>query len=266
MPFYKTDDGCSLYYELIGEGTGKPTLAFVNGTLQTTVYWKQVSKGLDHRFRLLLYDSRGQGASDVGEVPLSLKLHAKDLQDLLYELGVHQTAVVGLSHGARVALELADLDPDLVSRLVLCSISTKATFRARMIVRSWHEILQRHSLDAMVWAAMPHFFGRKYLRDNQKMIERIVQTIVRRNKTESLRAHLEALQRYPRLSSVLKQLPFLMLLLTGEDDPLVSREGAEEVAGVCGGRHVELKAVGHSIPAEVPERFVELVLEFLSDK
>lgn len=263
MPFFKTTDDCSLYYEMVGEGAGKPFITFVNGTLQTTVYWRPAAKALAHRFRLLLYDTRGQGASDLGHRSLSLDLHAADLKALLLETGIHQTALVGISHGARVALALADQSPELVSRMVLCSLSTRATFRARMIVRAWHEILQRHSLDAMVWAAVPHVFGRTYLRENEKQLERMVQTIVRRNKTESLRAHLAALQHYPPLSGMLKSLPFLLLVLTGEDDPLVTREGAEEVARICGGRHMEFKGVGHSLPVEAPEAFIRVVEDYL---
>ena len=264
MPYFKTLDDCNLYYELAGEGPGKPTITLINGTLQTTVNWKPVAKGLAANFRLLTYDARGQGASDLGESPLTLDLHASDLNLLLAELNIQQTAIVGISHGARIALALAGKSPDLITRLVLCSISTRATFRAKMIVRSWHEILLRHSLDAMVWAALPHVFGRTYLRENEKHLDRIVKTIVRRNRTESLRAHLAALQNYPPLRTVLHNLPFLSLLLTGEDDPLVTKEGAEEMASICGGRHVELEGIGHSISAEAPRRFVKLVGEFLS--
>ncbi|RJQ78142.1 MAG: alpha/beta fold hydrolase [Desulfobacteraceae bacterium] len=265
MPYLKTADGCRIYYELLGEGFGRPTITFVNGTLQTTVYWKPAAKELVHQYRLLVYDARGQGESDLGALPLSLQLHASDLKALLDETGIHLTAVVAISHGARVALALADQSPDRISRMVLCSISTRATFRARMIVRSWHEILQRHSLDAMVWAAVPHMFGRTYLRANERQLERIVKTLVRRNRTESLRAHLEALQNYPPLGALLKSLPFLVLVLTGADDPLVTTEGAEEIARICGGRHIELKGVGHSITAEAPGEFNRLISEFLSN-
>ena len=107
MPYIKTQDGCNLYYELLGTGPGKPDIAFINGTLQTTIYWKLISKSLSDRYRVLLYDCRGQGESDLGELPLSLNQHAQDLQTLLYELGIHQTHIIGISHGARVALALA---------------------------------------------------------------------------------------------------------------------------------------------------------------
>jgi pimeloyl-ACP methyl ester carboxylesterase len=263
MPYFKTSDGCSLYFERLGEGLGKPTLTFINGTLQTTVYWKLVSRGFSDRFNLLLYDARGQGESELGGKPLSLQLHADDLKALLFDLNIHETALVGISHGARVALTLADQAPTLFTRIVLCSTSTRSSFRAKMIVRSWLEILKRHSLDAMVWAALPYVFGRRFLRKNERQLERLVKTIVRRNKTEALRAHLEALQNYPSLSNTLKPLPFLILVLTGEDDPLVTSEGAEEIARICGGRHTLFKDVGHSLPAEAPDQFVAMVNEFL---
>jgi len=262
MPYYQTLDGCSLYYELLGDGSGKPTITFVNGTLQTTIYWKAICKGLTNRYRLLLYDARGQGESDLGTLPLSIGVHCNDLASLLLELEIHQTHLVGISHGARVALAMVDHAPELIERMVLCSLSTRSTFRANMIVRSWYEILQRHSLDAMVWAAVPHVFGRNYLRRNEKVLERIVKTIVRRNNTESLRAHLKAMQHYPPLIRSLKETPFLLLVLTGEDDPLVTREGGQEIARICGGRHEEIKGVGHSIPAEAQAQFLATLQQF----
>lgn len=264
MPYFKSTDECSLYYELFGEGPGKPVITFINGTLQTTVNWQTVAKELSRHFVILAYDTRGQGESDLGDTPLSLDLHAADLKGLLRDLDIGETALVGISHGARVALTVADQSPNLVSRLVLCSLSTRASFRAKMIVRSWHEILQRHSLDAMVWAALPHIFGRNFLKENEKQLDRIVKTIVRRNNTEALRAHLTALQSYPPLGNLLRSLPFLLLVLTGEDDLLVTREGAEEIARTCGGRHVELKGIGHSMAAEAPQQFLHLLNDFLS--
>lgn len=262
MPYFNTLDNCCLYYELIGDGTGKPVITFINGTLQTTVYWKHICKILSGRYRLLLYDCRGQGESELGKVPLTLKLHVEDLQTLLAELNIQQTNMVGISHGARVALSLANDSPEFVARMILCSISTRSTLRAKMIVRSWFEILQRHSLDAMVWAAVPYVFGQNFIKANLKVLDRIVKTIVRRNRTDALRAHLEAMQRYPLLSKTIKKMPFRILLLTGEDDPLVNREGAQEIARICGGTHQELSGVGHSLPAESPVIFSQLVDAF----
>lgn len=264
MPYFSTLDNCCLYYEVIGDGSGsgKPVITFINGTLQTTVYWKQICKILSDRFRLLIYDCRGQGESELGDIPLTLDLHAEDLKTLLGELNIHKTNIVGISHGARVALSLANDFPELVGRMLLCSIATRSNFRAKMIVRSWFEILQRHSLDAMVWAAVPYVFGQNFIKSNFKVLDRIVKTIVRRNRTDALRTHLEAMQRYPLLSKTIKKLPFEILLLTGEDDPLVNLEGAQEIVRICGGKHQELAGIGHSLPAESPGIFSHLADTF----
>jgi pimeloyl-ACP methyl ester carboxylesterase len=70
------------------------------------------------------------------------------------------------------------------------------------------------------------------------------------------------MQHYPPLIRSLKETPFLLLVLTGEDDPLVTKEGGQEIARICGGRHVEIKGVGHSIPAEAQAQFLETVQQF----
>jgi pimeloyl-ACP methyl ester carboxylesterase len=116
----------------------------------------------------------------------------------------------------------------------------------------------------MVWAALPHIFGRDYLRTHEKNADRIVKTIVRRNNTDAVRAHLEALVRYRPLSDELKPLAPLSLVLSGEDDPLISPEGVAELARICGGREALLQGVGHSITAEAPRRMAALIGEFLS--
>src|SRR5690606_12467828 len=133
MPYLMTDDGSRLYYVLLGDGPAKSSLTFINSTLQTTVYWKSAAKSFMCRYRVLLYDSRGQGESELGAPPLTLRRHCADLKALLYGLQIHETALVGISHGARVALALADESPELIHRLAVCSISTRSPFRAKMI-------------------------------------------------------------------------------------------------------------------------------------
>ena len=43
MPYLRTDDGCSLYYETVGFELARPVVVFLNGTLQTTMYWKVIA-------------------------------------------------------------------------------------------------------------------------------------------------------------------------------------------------------------------------------
>ena len=171
MSYLKSKDGCSIYYETHGFESHKPVVVFLNGTTQTTLYWYSLADTLKFRFRILVYDGRGQGVSDIGRSKLSLERHVDDLDALLQHLSIQKASLVGLSHGAYVALAYATAQPARIGRLVLCSVSAKATYRARLIVRSWLEVLRNGDFEAMVWAALPYVFGETYLKHKEKNIE-----------------------------------------------------------------------------------------------
>lgn len=264
MAYFRTPDGCSLYYETIGFDLARPVVVFLNGTLQTTMYWKAMAASLKPMFRSLLYDARGQGESELGDRPLSLDLHVADLMALTRHLALGPLNLVGLSHGALLAYAVARRKPETVRRLVLCSIGVRASMRARLIVRSWKRIVETGGLEVVVRAALPHVFSEAYLAGHHAMIDRIAKTMVRRNRRDALVAHLTAMEDYPRLRTMLGRLSAPCLVVSGADDPLVSVAGAAEVAKKSGGRHLVLPGVGHSVVAEAPERLLDVVSRFLS--
>ncbi len=264
MSYFKTRDNCSLYYETIGFESYRPVVVFLNGTLQTTLYWKTIAAKIKPFFRSLLYDARGQGESELGGLPLSLDLHVDDLYALLHHLDVSKAHLVGLSHGAYVAYALAAKYAWIADKMVMCSAGAGSTYRTRLIVKSWKKILEHGGLEAMVWSTIVHVLGEPYLRQNEKILDRMVKTIVRRNKKESLMAHFKAMESYAPISRVLKKIESPLLVLSGDKDPLIRQQGCAVIAKKCGGRHMVFKGVGHSMGVEAPELFVKTLLQFLS--
>ncbi|MBW2173468.1 MAG: alpha/beta fold hydrolase [Deltaproteobacteria bacterium] len=263
MPYFSTQDDCSLYFETHGFDSTRPVVVFLNGTMQTTVNWKMHATIFEDRFRVLMYDARAQGQSDLGERKLSLEKHAEDFAELLGHLGVEKAHLVGLSHGAKVALTHAYHSPEQVDRLVLCSVSAIFTSRAKLFVRSWLEILRSSGLEAMAWVALPVLFGESFLGHQERILDSMVKAIVNRNTKEALVAQLEAMTTYPPLSEIARNVRNPCLVISASDDPLVTEEGAKELAVLCGGHHEHIAGVGHSIPTEAPELFVETVIRFL---
>lgn len=263
MPYFKTNDGCSIYYETQGFESSKPVVAFLNGTMQNTVYWKSHCLALKDRYRVLMYDARAQGKSDLGEAKLSLEGHAGDFSALLQHLRVQKIHLIGLSHGAQVALAYAAHSPECVDRLVLCSVSARQTCRSGLILKSWINILKRSDVETLARASLPIAFGENFLKQKQSILDNIVTAMVRRNKKQSLIAHLEAISVYPPLSQIAQNVHRPVLVLSGSDDLLVTESVAKELAMICDGRHEHLTGIGHSIPAEAPGVFTETVLQFL---
>ena len=122
MPYFTTPDNCRLFYTAHHFEPSKPLVAFLNGTSQTTIYWEPHVNAFPEQFGVLRYDARSQGQSGLGDREISAEIHISDLQGLLDHLNAQQTHLIGISHGAYVALRLAAVTPRLVDRLVLCSI------------------------------------------------------------------------------------------------------------------------------------------------
>ncbi len=266
MPCFTTEDGCRIYYETHGFDSSRPLVVFLNGTMQNTVNWANHCNAFKKQFRVLLYDSRAQGQSDLGERQLSLELHTGDLAALLAHLALDRAHLVGLSHGAKVALAYAANFPGRVDRLVLCSVGDQLTCRAELTVRSWARMLRSNGLEEMAWLAVPSVFGEVFLRQNQRTLNMMVKALVVRNKKQYLIAHLEAMTAYPRLSQIARDIDVACLVISASDDPLVTRAAAEKLAKLCNGRHKQMTGIGHTVPVEAPELFAKTVLGFLSEK
>ena len=265
MPYFRTTDGCLIFYQTYDFDSAKPVMVCLNGLTQTTLYWHANLSAFRQKYRMLLYDARCQGYSEQGAMPLSLETHVADLKALLDHLAVSQARLVGLSHGARVALMFAARYPDHVKHLVLASIGADFSPRARLIVQSWQQILQRAGLEAMAQAVLPVVFGEAYLERHRSILDKIVQAVVARNRVGPLLAQLQAGASYSTLRGPAQKVRGPTLVLSGTEDVLVRQEEAAELARLCRGTHRSFAGIGHSIPAEAPRDFELAVLSFVSE-
>ena len=265
MPFSQVSDGCRIYFECHGITTERQVVVFLNGTTQTTVNWLPHARALKEHFGVILYDARGQGKSDLGNKPLSLELHAADLALLFNSLRLKTAHLVGLSHGAHVALALAANVPERTDRIVACSIGDKRNKNAEIEIRTWLTILEENGLEKMIRSAMPTLFGSEYLHTHRNVKDKIIRAMVLRNRKEALAAHLNAMLDYPHPDDLAVKTDCPCLVISSKEDPLVEPASAARLAGSCNGKHLLIKEAGHSIPAEAPEEFNRSVFEFLTE-
>jgi len=71
------------------------------------------------------------------------------------------------------------------------------------------------------------------------------------------------MQHYSPLSRLAGNIQNPCLVISGDDDPFVTKEEAQQLAALCSGEHNPLLGIGHSVPVETPELYNETVLEFL---
>ena len=120
---FVTVDGVTLHCRVDGPEPG-PAVVFVNSLGSDLRIWDEVVRFLPDTYRILRYDKRGHGLSDTPQGPYRLEDHTRDLGLLLDRFGMQRVAVVGISVGGMIAMDLAAREPGRVDRLVLADTGT----------------------------------------------------------------------------------------------------------------------------------------------
>src|SRR5580765_2514956 len=116
MPYATSSDGAKIHYELHGEGA--PVL-LIMGLGSNAYGWYRTIPWLSERYRVIAFDNRGTGRSDVPDGAYSIAQMAADAAAVLDATG-HETArVVGASLGGMIAQRVALAHAGRVRSLVL---------------------------------------------------------------------------------------------------------------------------------------------------
>jgi 3-oxoadipate enol-lactonase/4-carboxymuconolactone decarboxylase len=123
MPVLKTARGVHLFFDLSGPPDA-PVVVFSNSLGTTLEMWDRQAEALAGRYRVLRYDTRGHGRSEVVDRDTSLADLADDLADLMDGLHIGRAHIVGLSLGGMTGQTMGFRYPDKVASL--CLMATAA--------------------------------------------------------------------------------------------------------------------------------------------
>jgi non-heme chloroperoxidase len=96
--FFPASDGTRLHYIDAGPRSAK-TIVLVPGWTMPAWIWEAQIHALSHRFRVVAFDPRGQGQSDVPRNGYEPTRRGKDIGDLIAHLGPDPVLVVAWSLG-----------------------------------------------------------------------------------------------------------------------------------------------------------------------
>ena len=123
MPLLHTGSG-RIFYRLSG-GDDRPVVVLSHSLGQDHGMWEAEAAILSEHFRVLRYDIRGHGASDVVEGDYSVEQLGRDVLALADGLGIARFAICGISLGGMIAQWLAVNAPDRISAIVLANTSPR---------------------------------------------------------------------------------------------------------------------------------------------
>ena len=111
-----------LHYQL--DGADDAPLLVLSNSLGTTLdMWLPQMPALLEHFRVLRYDTRGHGQSEVTPGPYTIAQLGNDVLALLDHVQAPRAHFCGLSMGGMTGIWLGIHAPDRIDRLVLCNTS-----------------------------------------------------------------------------------------------------------------------------------------------
>src|ERR1044072_1495615 len=110
------NEGVRIYWT--EQGKGEPLL-MIMGLGYSHDMWNRAAPVLAERYRIIMFDNRGVGRSDVPPGPYPIATMAADARAVLDGAGIDRAHVFGVSMGGMIAQEFALNYPERVGALVL---------------------------------------------------------------------------------------------------------------------------------------------------
>ncbi len=137
-----------------------PTMVFANALGTDLHIWDSVVSLLPDRLRIVRYDMRGHGASDVPPPPYTMGTLISDAAAVCDAAQVRDSIFVGLSVGGMVAQGLAVKRPDIMRAMVLSNTAAKIGNPP-----FWEDriaTVRKHGMTQVADGTMQRWFGRSF--------------------------------------------------------------------------------------------------------
>jgi 3-oxoadipate enol-lactonase len=239
-----------------------PWLILSNSLGASAQMWDLQMPALTKEFRVLRYDTRGHGKSDVPEGPYTFDHLVADVIGLMDKLGIETARFMGLSKGGMTGLGLALTHPDRIKRVVCADgrSDAPAPFQAM-----WDDRIgkvQENGMDGIVDGTMATWFTPDWIEANPEAAEGVRQMIRSQNPAGYI-ANCRALQGLDYFRQ-LHKITIPVLYTGGSFDKGASPEVMQAMADATpGGCYVEIPNAAHVANINAPDAYTAAVLAFL---
>lgn len=241
-------------------------VVFVNGLGGAQAAFALQVRDFSKTHRVLTFDHRGMGQSDVVDEPVHMADFAADLVRILDEIGVDKVDLVGLSFGGRVVMQLAAGWPERVRRMVIGGTSAGGHHHTPSQVDAHSTLRALSDGDAETWAEKiaPLLFGRAYAARHPERLYSLARWRARHPVNPvGIARQWEAWDSFA-LGDQISTINIPTMVLHGTDDAISPVANAHALAALLSNARLHLmEGVGHSPNVESPGDFNGVIKDFL---
>jgi pimeloyl-ACP methyl ester carboxylesterase len=270
MPYLKTSDDVTLYYEEAGEGTPVVFVHEFGGDLRS---WEPQMRYFSRRYRCIAFAARGYAPSDVPDDidKYSQAIAARDIRDVLDALKIDRAHIVGLSMGGFATLHFGLDYADRARSLVVAGAGYGAE-------KAFEDYFREVSLEVakQFEAQGAEQFAKTYslaasriafqVKDPRGWLE--FATLLGEHSARGSALTMRGVQaRRPSiydLEARLQAMPVPTLVIVGDEDDHCLQPGIFLKRAVPASGLVVMPKTGHTLNLEEPALFNQHVAEFLA--
>jgi 3-oxoadipate enol-lactonase/4-carboxymuconolactone decarboxylase len=251
--------GLRQYYRLDG-ADDRPVLFFSHSLGCDHTQWDPQAAVLLPHFRVLRYDLRGHGATEVPAGDYSIEMLARDALALADALGIREFTWCGLSLGGMIGQWLGARAADRLTALVLAN--TSPGFPDPRVMEERRRAVLENGMPALEESVMGRFFSPERLQSTPPAVAGIRRVLLATNPVgyAGCCAAIRDMDQRPLLASISAP----TLIVVGDRDVSTPWEGHGQIlAQHVAGSRVEHLPTAHLSNLETPYSFASVLARFL---
>ena len=257
-----TANGIGIRYELEGPETG-PVVVMSHSLAATHRMWDDQMKTLAG-YRVLRYDTRGHGGTDVPAGDYTLEELAGDVLGLLDALTIEKAHFVGLSMGGMIGQTAALAAPDRFLSLALCDTSSRIPPEGRAVWSERMATARAEGMESLVESTIDRWFSPGFRAAEPERVDR-VRAMIRATPVAGFSGCCAAIRNLD-LTDRIAAIEIPTLLIVGEHDPGTPVAAHEVIRDrIEGARMVVIEEARHFTNVEAAEIFNETLAAFLRE-
>ena len=253
-------DGVGFHVRIDGvDDATAPTVVFANSLGTTLHMWDGIIPLLPAGLRIIRYDKRGHGQSDVPAAPYTMGALVSDAAAVCDACDVKDALFVGLSVGGMIAQGLAVKRPDLIRAMVLSN--TAAKIGNGPMWQDRIDAVMDKGLGSIADVTMARWFSRDYLMSPDLPASRKMLTDTPAAGYAGVCAAIAGTDFYTPTSGL--RIPTLGI--AGSEDGATPPDLVRETVDLIPGSQFELmRRVGHLPCVEAPEAYAKILIDFIA--
>lgn len=246
-------------YRIDGPEDG-PAVLLSNSLMSSLEMWDDNVATLTDHYRVIRYDTRGHGSSEVTKGPYSIALLAQDLIGLMDALNIDKGHLVGLSMGGMICQYIGAHFPERVLSLSLCD--TASEMPPRSLWEERFSIAEAEGIAGLVDGTIKRWFLGNFIHQEPQRID-AVRKMILATPVEGYLGCARAVQDMAQ-STMLLRIKAPTMVLVGKQDPACTFDQATVIHRLI--PHSSLKVIdqaAHLSNIEKPQEFNAYLKGFL---